>query len=569
MTRSQKTLIVLLTLLVTASICIWQTLSWLKIRQIPIHLIAINVDQGKQETVNNKGVEQQQFHVITKGNEHSGLLINGKIDGPALGKVLFHMTVLNNSIFPFDLLINQPQQINRIEENEATTNNWRNKIYTVDQLIDVSKNVLEIYFYGQFSAIDAVISDIHAIHVNIKPLQPGYSQNIIVLLIILTAGFFIYWLLTKTIVARQWLLIAMSMIFLLQNQIYFTLILLFLIYLVYWLGNKLIHKKKLRWFLLLMNLFLLIGFLGLFKYFPATVSAIFANIKILDLSIPLGLSYCVFRLIHAVFTWYREQEIDISFREFLCYLIFLPTLAAGPIETINGFRTKRTDQLSTNDIAYGLQRIIFGLGKKILLADWLLGNWLFAPQTGLYSKVLFYSNSLTATTLWPFLIGIMLYAYFDFAGYSDMAIGVSRLFGYRIIENFNWPIVSRNLGYFWQSWHASLSAWCRREIYFPILAITRSNYLALYCAFIVMGLWHSLDINWLAWGSYHGLGLIGLAYWQRYTKAIYQQTNGLLQRLWDVTGIIITFLYVALGFSLVVIQDWPIACSIFVNAWRF
>ena len=109
-------------------------------------------------------------------------------------------------------------------------------------------------------------------------------------------------------------------------------------------------------------------------------------------------------------------------------------------------------------------------------------------------------------------------AYFDLSAYTDLAIGFSRLFGFRIMENFHFPFWQKNLSDFWRSWHISLSTWCRNNVYFPVFGLTRKTWLGLYASMLTMGLWHYVDLNWLAWGLYHGTGLVIVARWERWKK---------------------------------------------------
>ena len=109
-------------------------------------------------------------------------------------------------------------------------------------------------------------------------------------------------------------------------------------------------------------------------------------------------------------------------------------------------------------------------------------------------------------------------AYFDLSAYTDLAIGFSALFGFRIMENFHLPFLQKNLGDFWRSWHISLSSWCRNNVYFPVFGLTRKPWLGLYASMLTMGLWHYVDLNWTAWGLYHGTGLVVVSRWERWKK---------------------------------------------------
>jgi alginate O-acetyltransferase complex protein AlgI len=115
---------------------------------------------------------------------------------------------------------------------------------------------------------------------------------------------------------------------------------------------------------------------------------------------------------------------------------------------------------------------------------------------------------------WHFLISFLIF-YLDFSAYSDIAIGASRLFGLRIMENFNWPILAPSIGHFWRRWHMSLASWCQLYIYIPLIGLTRNPYAASYAAFFIIGLWHAGTWGWILWGLYHGTGIAAFVYWSQ------------------------------------------------------
>jgi alginate O-acetyltransferase complex protein AlgI len=135
------------------------------------------------------------------------------------------------------------------------------------------------------------------------------------------------------------------------------------------------------------------------------------------------------------------------------------------------------------------------------------------------------------------------YAYLDFAAYSDIAIGSSRLFGIRIIENFNFPFVARNINEFWQRWHMSLSGWCRAYVYMPTIGLTRNPYLAIYATMATIGIWHEGSLTWLCWGLYHATGIVVYGSWARFRRRRkWRLRTGLVPRL---VGVGVTMLFVS------------------------
>ena len=178
---------------------------------------------------------------------------------------------------------------------------------------------------------------------------------------------------------------------------------------------------------------------------------------------------------------------------------FFPTITIGPIHRFEDFlKSERRVRWSDQDFANGLERILYGYAKVIVVA-----NWLVAAQLDSAIEKLPQNTSLS---VFAESMSYGFYLYFAFAGYSDIAIGISLLLGYQICENFNYPFLKRNIGEFWQSWHMSLSSWCRQYVFLPIFAKWRNLPLALIGAMLAIGLWHEFSVRFLLWGVYHGLG---------------------------------------------------------------
>ena len=166
-------------------------------------------------------------------------------------------------------------------------------------------------------------------------------------------------------------------------------------------------------------------------------------------------------------------------------------------------------------MANGLERILFGAIKKVILADFII--------LSLQSRFGDLPAGLARAT-WHTQVGYLwcrfLYLYFDFSGYSDIAIGTSRLFGLRVTENFNRPLLCDNISAFWRSWHMSLSSWCRDYVYLPVFGLTRNPRLGVYSSMLVLGYWHGAEPKWLIWGAWHATGLAVWQWWQGTSGAI-------------------------------------------------
>jgi len=186
------------------------------------------------------------------------------------------------------------------------------------------------------------------------------------------------------------------------------------------------------------------------------------------------------------------------------YKAFFPQLIAGPIVRYRDISDKIVERVfSSRQFVEGIQRFIFGLGKKILIAN----------NVAVVADEMFRIDGASVSPLFAW-IGVMCYAmqiYFDFSGYSDMAIGLGKMFGFNFLENFNYPYISRSIKEFWRRWHMSLSGWFRDYLYIPLggnRAGKVRNYFNLFIVFFLCGLWHGASWTFVIWGIWHGLFLV-------------------------------------------------------------
>ena len=253
--------------------------------------------------------------------------------------------------------------------------------------------------------------------------------------------------------------------------------------------------------------------LGVFKYAnfaAANVNAIAPVFGIGPLAwasipLPLGISFFTFHAISYVVDVYkRNADAQRSLPTFALYILLFPQLIAGPIIRFRDIASQLVERdARLAEFAYGVRRFTLGLGKKVLIANTLgqTADTLFALPAG----------ELTAPLAWLALVCYTLQIYFDFSGYSDMAIGLMRMFGFRILENFNYPYISRSVREFWRRWHISLSNWFRDYVYIPLGGNRRSAfraYLNLVIVFLLCGLWHGASWPFVLWGIWHGLFLV-------------------------------------------------------------
>ena len=262
--------------------------------------------------------------------------------------------------------------------------------------------------------------------------------------------------------------------------------------------------------------------------------------------IPLGISYFTFKFIHYVIEVARGNVKDRSLGQFFSYIFLFPIFSQGPIERFDHYLANQQQRLRRDDVVQGLMRIVYGLIKKCVMAEMLFGDLFAHVRGGQFMREL---PGCTGGKVWSMAMAINLYEYFDFAGYTDIAIGASQLFGLKIMENFNWPILAPNISVFWKRWHMTLTGWCITYIYMPVMGWTRRPNLATYVTFIVMAAWHAFSKMWIFWGLYQATGLVVYQAWARLKRR--QKWNWLDtgNRRWIglVLGIAATFLFVSAG----------------------
>lgn len=286
----------------------------------------------------------------------------------------------------------------------------------------------------------------------------------------------------------------------------------------------------------------ILTYLAAFKYVPPLAAALVAGTAAYPVLIPLGISYYTFKLYHYAIEVARGTIRDRSLSSFLAYLFLFPTFSAGPIERFDHFTSNLEGRWHSRTAIEGVTRIVVGLGKKLVVADLIL-IWFLREVTPAeaVARLPFWES----WKAWAYFVLAYLRLYMDFAGYSDIAIGASRLFGIRIMENFNWPILACNIGEFWRRWHMTLAGWCQSYVYMPVLGVTRNPWVAGYVTFAVMGLWHAGSLQWLAWGLYHATGVAVFRLWQRTQRRLgWEPRPGLPGRL---LGVLVTQLFVAGG----------------------
>jgi alginate O-acetyltransferase complex protein AlgI len=258
---------------------------------------------------------------------------------------------------------------------------------------------------------------------------------------------------------------------------------------------------------------------------------------------PLGVSFFVFEYVHYLIEAFRGTIVPASTGGLALFIMFFPTLICGPIKRYNRFDPDAAGaRFDAAGVGEGLARIVVGLAKKTLVAD------AVAPYC---LPILAQPERYGSATLWLGVYGYAVHIYFDFAGYSDIAIGTARLFGYRVPENFDYPYLQPNIARFWRAWHMSLTSWITDYVYVPLGGNRRGEARAAWNRLLSMtlcGLWHGAAMHFALWGLYHGLMLNAYRLWERArVRVLGPRDRGVVARG---LGTLLTFHVVCIGWVL-------------------
>ena len=273
-----------------------------------------------------------------------------------------------------------------------------------------------------------------------------------------------------------------------------------------------------------------------------------------DILVPLGISFFTFEFIHYLIDQYLGKVTHrASLLDFSLFAFFFPSLVSGPVKRFQLFQqqTEEVDKFQVGYLYEGMRRIILGVAKKLIVADTaeLLTYPLIIPAS-------YHGRAIYFVAMYAYGVKI----YYDFSGYTDIAIGCAQLLGYRLPENFNRPYRQPNIQQFWGSWHMSLSSWIRDYLYIPLGGnrVSRPRMLVnLILVMAICGLWHGANWNFLVWGLYNGLGLAGYQVFRRMCKPL---PDTRLVR-WFSTALSIQF--VCFGWVLFAVPNLPTALLVF------
>ena len=319
-------------------------------------------------------------------------------------------------------------------------------------------------------------------------------------------------------VLKNWVLLAASLLFYAWGAPRFIYVLLPLTAIDFLIVRRMYRMPEgnvKRWWLAF-SILINMGILAYFKYanfFVDNFNHLLTTCGIHQLewasvALPIGISFFCFETLTYSIDAYRGviRPLD-KLRDYYLYIFYFPKLIAGPIVRFNLIE----DQIqpagrntTADDIILGFWRFCLGLGKKVLIAN------VMAKQADLYLNDSL--DQLTTTTAWIGMIAYTFQIYFDFSGYSDMALGMGRMMGFRLPENFDNPYTSRSISEFWRRWHMTLGAWMKEYLYIPLGGNKVDSkfrlYFNLWLVFLISGLWHGASWNFVVWGAFHGLFLI-------------------------------------------------------------
>lgn len=382
---------------------------------------------------------------------------------------------------------------------------------------------------------------------------------------------------------KNFVLLFSSLVFYAWAEPRFIWVLLGSALLDYWLGQIIANnEKRIAKLAMIIGIIGNVGILGYFKYtnflmdnlnhILLTINSSF-SLPVLQILLPVGVSFVVFEKITYLVDIYRQVgKTAPGILNYLVYVFLFPKLLAGPIVKYHDIEDQLVGRSETlKDIVCGVKRFCYGLAKKVFIADTMgeMADLIFALP----------ANEIGFGAAWLGAICFTLQIYFDFSGYSDMAIGLCRIFGFRILENFRTPYISKNFTEFWRRWHISLSTWIRDYLYISMGGnrVTRSRmYFNLWVCFLLSGLWHGASWTFVVWGAYHGFFLImDKLFWLDMQKRLPSIINWTITMLFVIVGWVIfraDSIHQAWSFVLTMLNPWAQTSQLIYvpnNVWFF
>ncbi len=319
----------------------------------------------------------------------------------------------------------------------------------------------------------------------------------------------LYFLVRKNITMANLLLLLASIIFYAWGEPNYVFIMLGTI-LINYVGAICINKyPKHKKIALLTTILANLGILFYFKYFNFVMenisSVIGTNFSFLEVIMPIGISFYTFQaLSYVIDVYYNKANVQKNIYKLALYITLFPQLVAGPIIKYHDVANQIDKRKITfNQFSYGIKRFIIGLAKKVLIA-----NTMGAIADAIFAQPVY---DFSTGVAWLGALAYTFQIFYDFSGYSDMAIGLGHMFGFKFLENFNYPYISKSITEFWRRWHISLSTWFKEYLYIPLGGNRISKYrtyLNLFIVFLATGIWHGAEWTFVIWGLWHGAFII-------------------------------------------------------------
>ena len=367
--------------------------------------------------------------------------------------------------------------------------------------------------------------------------------------------FLFYFLLPNK--CKNIVLLIFSLIFYAFGGVNYLFTMLLTVFISY-LGGIFLQKFKNKNLILFLTVGINLLFLIYFKYtgfILTNINNLFnTSISIPDIIMPIGISFYTFQSLSYVIDVYRgEVGVQKNYFLLLLYVSLFPQLVAGPIvryKTVENEIKKRNT--TVDDFCYGIERFILGLAKKVIIAN----------QMGKLADIVFSGESFTTPVVWLGAIAYMMQIYFDFSAYSDMAIGIGRIFGFKFLENFNFPYIAKSITDFWRRWHISLSTFFRDYVYIPLGGNKCSKKRQIFnmsIVWLLTGLWHGASWNFVLWGIYYLVFLI-------LEKFVFKN---ILEKIPSILKHILTLLIIIIGWMLFRIENLNTFKDVIVSMFNF
>ena len=368
-------------------------------------------------------------------------------------------------------------------------------------------------------------------------------SSVIFLFLFLPVVLGVYFLCPKLQAKNLWL-IAASLLFYAFSGLWYVLLLLFSVLCNYIAGLFVSGRKPVLYAAVAVNL----GILGVFKYLGFLAQTVNhlpgVSVPVPSIVLPVGISFFTFQGLSYVIDVYRNEQLkSTKFSDVLLYISLFPQLVAGPIVRYEDVAHEvRSRSHTWENLARGLRRFIIGLSKKLLIAD-VCGS-VVAQVYGADASIL------DSRAAWLGAVCYLMQIYFDFSGYSDMAIGLGLCFGFHFRENFNYPYISSSIKEFWRRWHISLSTWFREYLYIPLGGNrkgTAKTYRNKLIVFFFTGLWHGANWTFIVWGLWHGFFIVAedlvakLTGKDRHSRNSKRRAAGIAKHLYTLLVVLIGF----------------------------